>query len=216
MEYFVVLVTSYFRHLLRSEGTLAGESRSSRPRAGAEAGGLNPLLSKMRSNQTRSGFKFEGMWFSSPSMGLGVAEQAYLAPLDHGAGSFCRSLHALALMFPPKLSSRMFHCVGAHPSSSVSGVKRRSSRNAAKAAAYGGSVAEGCAAARSHGPDSRHGMSATACRCEGAAERRLSEKRAGSRIGYGSDQRSSLSLFLSLCLSFSHFLFLSLSLSLSL
>ena len=29
----------------------------------------------------------------------------YLAPLDHGAGSSCRSLYALALMFPPKLSS---------------------------------------------------------------------------------------------------------------
>jgi hypothetical protein len=34
-----------------------------------------------------------------------VAEQGHLAPLDHGAGSFCRSLFALALMFPPKLSS---------------------------------------------------------------------------------------------------------------
>jgi hypothetical protein len=28
-----------------------------------------------------------------------------LAPLEHGAGSSCRSLYALALMFPPKLSS---------------------------------------------------------------------------------------------------------------
>jgi hypothetical protein len=36
-----------------------------------------------------------------------VAQQGYLAPLDHGAGSSCRSLYALALMFPPKLSS---HC----------------------------------------------------------------------------------------------------------
>jgi hypothetical protein len=35
-----------------------------------------------------------------------VAEQGYLAPLEHGAGSSCRSLYALALMFPPKLSSR--------------------------------------------------------------------------------------------------------------
>jgi hypothetical protein len=35
-----------------------------------------------------------------------VAEQGYLAPLDHGAGSSCRSLYALALVFPPKLSSR--------------------------------------------------------------------------------------------------------------
>jgi hypothetical protein len=34
-----------------------------------------------------------------------VAEQGYLAPLDHGAGSSCRSLYALALMFPPKPSS---------------------------------------------------------------------------------------------------------------
>ena len=34
-----------------------------------------------------------------------MAEQGYLAPLDHGAGSFCRCLYALALMFPPKLSS---------------------------------------------------------------------------------------------------------------
>jgi hypothetical protein len=34
-----------------------------------------------------------------------VAEQGYLAPLDHGAGSSCRSLYALVLMFPPKLSS---------------------------------------------------------------------------------------------------------------
>jgi hypothetical protein len=34
-----------------------------------------------------------------------VAEQAYLAPLDHGAGSYCRSLYAQALSFPPKLSS---------------------------------------------------------------------------------------------------------------
>jgi hypothetical protein len=34
-----------------------------------------------------------------------VAEQGYLAPLEHGAGSCCRSLYALALMFPPKLSS---------------------------------------------------------------------------------------------------------------
>ena len=33
-----------------------------------------------------------------------MAEQGYLAPLDHGAGSSCRSLYALALMFPPKLS----------------------------------------------------------------------------------------------------------------
>jgi hypothetical protein len=36
---------------------------------------------------------------------LRVAEQGYLAPLDHGAGSSCRSLYALALMFPPKPSS---------------------------------------------------------------------------------------------------------------
>jgi hypothetical protein len=34
-----------------------------------------------------------------------VAEQGYLAPLDHGAGSSCRSLYALALMVPPKFSS---------------------------------------------------------------------------------------------------------------
>ena len=34
-----------------------------------------------------------------------MAEQGYLAPHDHGAGSSCRSLYALALMFPPKLSS---------------------------------------------------------------------------------------------------------------
>jgi hypothetical protein len=40
-----------------------------------------------------------------------VAKQGYLAPNDHGgAGSqgafnYCRSLYALALMFPPKLSS---------------------------------------------------------------------------------------------------------------
>jgi hypothetical protein len=33
-----------------------------------------------------------------------VAEQGYLAPLDHGAGSSRRSLYALALMFPPKLT----------------------------------------------------------------------------------------------------------------
>jgi hypothetical protein len=37
--------------------------------------------------------------------GSSVAEQGYLAPLDNGAGSFCRSLYALVLMFPPKLSS---------------------------------------------------------------------------------------------------------------
>ena len=36
-----------------------------------------------------------------------MAEQDYLAPLDHGAGSSCRSLYALALLFPPKLSSHM-------------------------------------------------------------------------------------------------------------
>jgi hypothetical protein len=36
-----------------------------------------------------------------------VAEQGYLAPLDHGAGSSCRSLYARALMFPPKLSSHI-------------------------------------------------------------------------------------------------------------
>jgi hypothetical protein len=34
-----------------------------------------------------------------------VAEQGYLAPLEHGADSSCRSLYALALMFPPKLGS---------------------------------------------------------------------------------------------------------------
>ena len=32
-----------------------------------------------------------------------MAEQDYLAPLDHGAGSSCRSLYALALMFSPQL-----------------------------------------------------------------------------------------------------------------
>jgi hypothetical protein len=37
--------------------------------------------------------------------GLRVAEQGHSAPLDHGAGSTCRSLFALALMLPPKLSS---------------------------------------------------------------------------------------------------------------
>jgi hypothetical protein len=43
--------------------------------------------------------------------GLRVAKQGYLAPNDHGgagsqvAFSYCRSLYALALMFPPKLSS---------------------------------------------------------------------------------------------------------------
>jgi hypothetical protein len=36
---------------------------------------------------------------------LRVAEQGYLAPLDHGAGSSCRSLYALALLYPPKVSS---------------------------------------------------------------------------------------------------------------
>jgi hypothetical protein len=44
-----------------------------------------------------------------------VAKQGYLAPNDHGAGSqvafsYCRSLYALALMFPPKLSSHP-HCL---------------------------------------------------------------------------------------------------------
>jgi hypothetical protein len=40
-----------------------------------------------------------------------VAKQGYLAPNDHGgaggqvAFSYCRSLYALALMFPPKRSS---------------------------------------------------------------------------------------------------------------
>ena len=34
-----------------------------------------------------------------------MAEQGYLGPLDHGADSSCRSLYALALMFPLKLSS---------------------------------------------------------------------------------------------------------------
>jgi hypothetical protein len=34
-----------------------------------------------------------------------VAGQGYLAPLDHGGGSFFRCLYALALMFPPKASS---------------------------------------------------------------------------------------------------------------
>jgi hypothetical protein len=44
---------------------------------------------------------------------LRVAKQGYLAPNDHGgaggqvAFSYCRSLHALALMFPPKLSSHI-------------------------------------------------------------------------------------------------------------
>jgi hypothetical protein len=42
---------------------------------------------------------------SSGRRGLRVAEQGYLAPLEHGAGSSCRSLYALALMFP--LSSHM-------------------------------------------------------------------------------------------------------------
>jgi hypothetical protein len=46
-----------------------------------------------------------------------VAKQGYLAPQDHsGAGSqvassYCRSLHALASMFPPKLSSHTSLCV---------------------------------------------------------------------------------------------------------
>ena len=41
-----------------------------------------------------------------------MAKQGYLAPQDNsGAGSqvafsYCRSLYALALLFPPKLSSR--------------------------------------------------------------------------------------------------------------
>jgi hypothetical protein len=46
-----------------------------------------------------------------------VAKQGYLAPNDHGgagsqvAFSYCRSLYALALMFPPKLSShRVWEC----------------------------------------------------------------------------------------------------------
>ena len=40
-----------------------------------------------------------------------MAKQGYLAPKDHGgagsqvAFSYCRSLYALALMFPQKLSS---------------------------------------------------------------------------------------------------------------
>jgi hypothetical protein len=46
---------------------------------------------------------------SHPLRELKVAEQGYLAPLDHGAGSSCRSPYALALMFPPKLSSHRAH-----------------------------------------------------------------------------------------------------------
>jgi hypothetical protein len=50
--------------------------------------------------------------------GLRVAKQGYLALNDHGgaggqvAFSYCRSLYALALMFPPKLSS---HSVSSDP-----------------------------------------------------------------------------------------------------
>jgi hypothetical protein len=49
--------------------------------------------------------------FDHPLREKGVAKQGYLAPNDHGgaggqvAFSYCRSLYALALMFPPKLSS---------------------------------------------------------------------------------------------------------------
>jgi hypothetical protein len=46
--------------------------------------------------------------------GWSVAEQGYLAPLEHGAGSSCRRLYALMLMFPPKLSSHTCaHCCSA-------------------------------------------------------------------------------------------------------
>jgi hypothetical protein len=48
-----------------------------------------------------------------------VAKQGYLAPNDHGgagsqvAFSYCLSLYALALMFPPKLSSHLTSGAGA-------------------------------------------------------------------------------------------------------
>ena len=32
-----------------------------------------------------------------------VAEQGHQAPLEHGVGSCCRRIYALAWMFPPKL-----------------------------------------------------------------------------------------------------------------
>jgi hypothetical protein len=42
--------------------------------------------------------------------GVRVAKQGYLAPNDHGGAGYCRSLYALALMFPPKLSSHLVVC----------------------------------------------------------------------------------------------------------
>jgi hypothetical protein len=53
--------------------------------------------------------------------GLMVAKQGYLAPNDHGvaggqvAFSYCPSLYALALMFPPKLSSHIVCIAGDTP-----------------------------------------------------------------------------------------------------
>jgi hypothetical protein len=53
-----------------------------------------------------------GLTTPSGRRGLSVAKQGYLAPQDpSGAGqlscfSFCRSLYALAMLFPPKLSAR--------------------------------------------------------------------------------------------------------------
>jgi hypothetical protein len=46
--------------------------------------------------------------------GLRVAEQGFFSTTRTCAGSFCRSLYALALMFPPTLSS---HTQGTHPGS---------------------------------------------------------------------------------------------------
>ena len=58
-----------------------------------------------------------------------MAEQGYLAPLDHGAGSSCRSLYALASMFPPKLSSHPPYWVGQRP-------KRAMSSNGVESSSY--------------------------------------------------------------------------------
>jgi hypothetical protein len=61
-----------------------------------------------------------------------VAElQGYLVPSEHGAGSSCRCLYALALLFPPKLSS---HTHG----TTMSGQRQMSAEGRAELSQSGG------------------------------------------------------------------------------
>jgi hypothetical protein len=66
--------------------------------------GFNTLL-KIQKGLQYGPYNSPGISTGSLKLTMGfrrVAEQGYLAHQDHGAGSSCRSLNVLTLMFPPK------------------------------------------------------------------------------------------------------------------